>query len=439
MKPNHRREGISMTRFRNSNGRGRDELKLSTETIMLLHPLYIELIHQQHQQLSANEQKEPIVFLRDVIGQLEWYKSKLPGYTGNFPNSSRGGFEMNKNVLQEDMKDLIENASHRWIPTMYLFSHFLDLVLSDEFDTDVFSEFASFVYGQLSSKDQTKIGGKAEAKRCYPFIESTTSVDSNDNGNKSYDVEEDAVSVSNVVDSPQQTDIIVSSKKTKKSNVTTSPSSEFGIGTKRTLRSNKATDKVDKTINSAIGNNNETNNEKEKDEESKKSDPSSTSGEAPVRRTKSVEYHNKIKKEIEDWLKDGGAVSINQQKVIRLLYKGASLATKVTGKEIPNIISSIRINTKAMEVVAKNKEIITEIEKIIQIDEDVVNEDSSNTNNKKTSNNDNSNQSNGNNDSDDDDNGSSLTSSSESESEPRSRKRKTLPTTDGTTKRKKRG
>jgi hypothetical protein len=428
-----------MIRFRDSNGRGRNELKLSAETIMLLHPFYIGLIHQQHQQLSANEQKEPIVFLRDVIGQLEWYKSKLPEYTGNFPNNSRGGFEMNKNVLQEDMKDLIENASHRWIPTTYLFSHFLDLVLSDEFDTDVFSEFACFVYGQLSSKDQTKIGGKAEAKRCYPFTESITSVSSNDNGNKSHDLEEDVVSVLNVVDNPKQTDIIVPSKKTEKSNVTTSPSSESDTGTKRTLRSNKPTDEANKPIDSAIGNSNKTNNEKEKDEESKKSDPSSTSEKAPVHRTKPVQYHNKIKKEIEDWLKDGGAVSINQQRVIRLLYKGASLATKVTGEKIPNIISSIRINTKAMEVVAKNKEIVTEIEKIIQIDEDVVNEDSSNTNNsKETNNNNNSNQSNGNNDSDDDNYGSSLTSSSESEPEPQSKKRKALLTTDNATKRKRR-
>ena len=129
------------------------------ETVLYLFPFYLE-------HLEEEEHPGAIRILKDVIGNVDWYKGK------NQKVNTRQGFEISgTGWLGESCRAIIESADHQWCPEEYRFSYFLRQVLEDKFDTDRLKGFPKFVFNELKSAQKNKISSLVRKKFGYCYRE----------------------------------------------------------------------------------------------------------------------------------------------------------------------------------------------------------------------------------------------------------------------------
>ena len=158
-----------MARFRDEIGSGKNEQKLLVETVMQLYPIYLELIQlAQYNDIDCKNQSS-IVILQAIIGNVGWYawKSKMEGTS----SIDRDGFDTDHCVLRKDCEEFVQNTNFHWVPSVFLFSFFLEGVLTGKIDTDKFPHFPKYVFQRLPSNDRKKVSRKVLKKLGYEYIE----------------------------------------------------------------------------------------------------------------------------------------------------------------------------------------------------------------------------------------------------------------------------
>jgi hypothetical protein len=396
--------GLKMARFRDDSDSGANQQKYLTETAMQLYPIYLEIIQMQEVEQLAQNHDQSIVILKDVIGNVEWYKWKanVPGSTNI---KSCNGISPADGVLGPDCQQLVESADHRWVPSMLLFSTFLEGVLTGRIDTDIFMYFPQYVFIRLDSKDQKKLSRKMLEKTGgrYEYIEQVLHPDQEDviaisDGamdfcTKFEDKKPSAKKKISEAEEKKEDKITPTSMSTRRQsvriasstneNLSTSPNGITNVSSPNGTTSSVSTPIVSNsrskgTTSPKTGS--KTTNTSKSTGTSKSAVPSTNKTTVTESHTTPPQPRRKPKtktqifvKLIEDFMRDSNALIQNKGKVIEVLLRGATLIENEDKDEADdNFLKNLQLDQKVIRrMLTLDKKLRTEITEIIHADEAV--------------------------------------------------------------------
>ena len=350
------KHGTDMKFFPTGEG-GKGEIKCTTETIMLLFPLYLDYLAEKDHHVMLKERKMSLMILKDLIGDPTWYRKEMNGENSDKDDTSkRGGFDINKTVII-GCKDIVENAEHTWIPSKYKFSMFLEEVLTDSFDTDQLREFPRSIYNQLGKSDREKMDKKMNAKFGYPFVEAEDAKEEADE--ESAENNDDETETSQTLpDNP----VTPPTKNTTKTESASAGNTDDIVPVRRSVR---------KTV-SAVDDAKDDKDEATSDKTSESSNGLKKSSSKLVSRTKPKTKHAKLKEDVERFIKDPDAMTENKGKILKLLFKAAARVAEDRGDEVDvNFLKSISLDKSVLQNFVGYKWLTAGIKEIIETDENL--------------------------------------------------------------------
>jgi hypothetical protein len=398
---------------------GKGEMKCTTETIMLLYPFYLDYQAKKDREMKLNERKMSLMILKDLVGDVSWYRKEMQGEKGD----DRGGFDINKAVLI-NCKHIIEDKDYCWCPPRYRFSSFLHRVLTGEFDTDRLSEFARFVSNQSSAKENDRINRKIWVKFGYSVTEDDDDDEGDQNESETFPTNKAKQRTKNAKMVKEKTKETTSQTITEGLPVNDTPDSQLRRSSRNKNTANNNNDNDDEvtgidndptttssdsvttttkdattkddttskgksptttssdsvttttkdatTKDDTTTKDNESENETTNDDENGTNVPNSNVSEKPQKRPKPKKKHEKLKEDIERFIKDPDAVVQNKAKIIELLFKAASRLDEDRGSEVDvNFLKSISLDKNVLQNFMGYKWLSSKIQDIIRTDENL--------------------------------------------------------------------
>jgi hypothetical protein len=402
-----------MPRFRDDNDSGQRQQKYLTETVMQLYPIYLSIIQMHDSAQLAVNNKQSIVILKDVIGNVEWYKWKS-NVQGSTNVKTCNGINPADCVLKADCQELVESVDHHWVPSVFLFSTFLEGILTGRVDTDTFLYFPQYVFMRMDSKDQKKLSRKILEKTQgrFEYIEQVLHPNQED----VVDLQDDDMEVNIRSDDrkpaakkqlrrsdaeekkedqtspmlPRRQSVRIaqsSSKKTTNENPSSS-TSPGGIASVST-RNNGTASSVSTPIASNSGSKATTSSSNSPKTGSKTSKTRSktavtstnNSNTTPQPRRKPKTKTQIFVKYIEDFMRDKNALIQNKGKVIEVLLRGAALIENEDKEEAEdNFLKNLQLNRNVIRrMLNLDKQLRREITEIVDADQAVESSNESST------------------------------------------------------------